>query len=64
MKANAVKAEKVDMSVPEKPCAVCGTMCKPFGYVRHGKAQVCSKDCDQQYHQARYTSEPTDQPHV
>ena len=56
-KASLQKAESVDMTVPEKPCYVCGKKCKPHGFILHGKAQVCSKDCDQQYHQKRYTHE-------
>lgn len=33
----------------KKPCHVCGTKSYSWGYIMHGKAHVCSKDCYETY---------------
>ena len=52
MKATAVR-DDFDMDVVQRPCIVCGTVSRPFGYVNKGNAQVCSKICDERYEHER-----------
>ena len=43
-----------ELDLPKQPCHICGALCRPFGYILHGKAQVCSKTCDETHKERRW----------
>jgi hypothetical protein len=54
MKATQVKRQQKgesDRTLNNRPCTVCGAVTLPYGYVAHGKGQVCSRACDDTYNQ-------------
>jgi predicted nucleic acid-binding Zn ribbon protein len=55
LKAKQAKAELPEM--PKGKCHICGKESYPYGYIRHGKSQVCSRNCDELYNQKRRRNE-------
>ena len=55
MKATQAGTKKDALpEMPKRKCEICGKESHPYHYTRHGKGQVCSSKCSEDYANRRF----------